>query len=183
MCPHFGPFLCNSRGGRGSPVCCRRMQHRNHLFAICIAAGEGGQGKGGWEPLSVQHWSLSSISNLWVTTFSPLFGDARGQSCALYRPKSSVLTGLYWDLITISWIVPNLCFIYCKSFLIMHGPNVSSNKKIIRDPVIVEMRVINHGELSNREWCQLLEFSCSLWYLSMLSLTLGSNSLMQEWFT
>jgi hypothetical protein len=60
---------------------------------------------------------------------------------------------------------------------------VSSNKKIIRDPVIVEMRVINHGELSNREWCQLLEFSCSLWYLSMLSLTLGSNSLMQEWFT
>jgi hypothetical protein len=33
----------------------------------------------------------------------------------------------------------------------MHGPNVSSNKKITRDPVIVEMRVVNRGELSNRE--------------------------------
>ena len=95
-----------------------------------------------------------------------------------------MLTGFYRDLITISWIVPNLCFIYCKSFLIMHGPNVSSNKKIIRGPVIVEMRVVNHGELSNREWCQLLEFSCSLWHLSMLSLTLASDSLMiPEWFT
>ena len=84
--------------------------------------------------LSLKHWSLSSISNLRVTTFSPPFGDARGQSWTLYRPKSSVLTGLYWDLITISWIVRNLCFIYCKSFLIMHGPNVSSNKKTYKGP-------------------------------------------------
>lgn len=184
MCPHYEPCHCNSRGGRVSPGCCRRMQHRNHLSVVCIASGEGGRGKGGWEPLSVQHWSLSTISNLRVTTFSPPFGDARGQSWTLYRPKSSVLTGFYRDLITISWIVPNLCFIYCKSFLIMHGPNVSSNKKIIRGPVIVEMRVVNHGELSNREWCQLLEFSCSLWHLSMLSLTLASDSLMiPEWFT
>ena len=104
MCPHYGPCHCNSRGVKDSPVCCRRMQHRNHLYAICIAAGEGGRGKGGWEPLSVQHWSLSSISNLRVTTFSPLFGDARGQSWTLYRPKSSLLTGLYWDLVLASFV-------------------------------------------------------------------------------
>lgn len=48
-------------------------------------------------------------------------------------------------------MVSNLCFIYYKSLLIVHDPNVSRSKRIIRGPVIVEIRAINHGEISNSE--------------------------------
>lgn len=43
------------------------------------------------------------LSVIWgLQLFPPFFGDSRGQSWTLYRLKSSVLAGWYWDLITIN---------------------------------------------------------------------------------
>lgn len=60
----------------------------------------------------------------------------------------------------------------------MHALNVSSSKRIIGGHMIVEIRLVSHGEVSNSECYQFLEFSFSLWRLAMFSLTLASDSLM-----
>lgn len=100
------------------------------------------------------------------------------------KPGLSVLTGWYWDLIAINWVVPSLCFIYWKSFLIMHGPKMGKSKMMIRGPITGEMRVVSQGKESNSEWYQIWEFNCSLWRLSIISVTLANDILITpKWLT